>query len=373
MSLRDFTTIIERRKHVEEQAATSLPTIGKALIDSEEKIHCENLIGAISLPLGVAGPLEVAGSQANGSYYLPLATTEGALVASVSRGSKAITESGGAHVSAYSVGVTRGPVFATGSLNKSQELHSWLKSHEAQLKEMAASTSSHLQLRKMMIKSLPSHVFVRFHYDTQEAMGMNMVTIATQKIVELIEAETGIACLTVAGNFDIDKKPAWLNVIGCRGREAWAEAVITKKVLEQVLKTTATAIFDTWLGKCMLGSYMSGSMGFNCHFANVVAALYAATGQDLAHVVEGSTGITVARANDDGSLYISVYLPAIMVGTVGGGTKLKTQTEARSIMKVHSADELAEVVAGAVLAGELSLLASLSVGSLAGSHQRLGR
>jgi hydroxymethylglutaryl-CoA reductase (NADPH) len=202
---------------------------------------------------------------------------------------------------------------------------------------------------------------------------MNMATIATQKITEMIEQETGIACLTVAGNYDIDKKPAWLNIINCRGKEAWSEAVIPAETVQSVLKTTSQKIFDVWLAKCMLGSAMSGSMGFNCHFANVVAALFLATGQDAAHVVEGSAGITTTKVLDNGDLYISVFLPAVMVGTIGGGNKLKTQTAARSIMNITSAIQLAEVTAGTVLAGELSLLASLSAQSLATSHQKLGR
>jgi hydroxymethylglutaryl-CoA reductase (NADPH) len=164
-----------------------------------------------------------------------------------------------------------------------------------------------------------------------------------------------------------------MNSILSRGKEAWAEAIIPKETVENVLKTTAEKVFDVWLAKCMLGSAMSGSLGFNCHFANIIAAMYLATGQDPAHVVEGSQGITTVKAIGNGDLYISVYLPAVMVGIVGGGTKLKTQTESRNLLGVTSSIELAEVIAAAVLAGELSLLASLSAQTLASSHASLGR
>ncbi len=373
MNLRDYRTAQERNDAVAETAGITLPTIKTALHEDESTVTCENLIGAVTVPLGVAGPIKLQGSEANKEYYLPLATTEGALVASVSRGCKAINEGGGANVDAYSVGVSRGPVFYTGSLAQSQKVYRWIKDNESRIAEIAKGTSSHLKFKKVFAKSLPNYVFTRFQYDTGEAMGMNMVTIATQKVAEEIEQATGAMCLAVAGNFDIDKKPAWLNSIQCRGKEAWADAVIPKATVESVLKTTSEAVFETWLAKCMLGSAMSGSLGFNCHFANVVAALYIATGQDPAHVVEGSQGITTTKVLSNGDLYVSVYLPAVLVGTVGGGLKLKTQTEARSILAVASSLELAEVVAGAVLAGELSLLASISAHTLASSHKQLGR
>ncbi len=372
MKLTDLKTVKERSAWVEKGLKVTLDGVKKSLVDEEKHIHCENLIGATSLPLGVAGPLQLKGDYVKGHFYLPLATTEGALVASVSRGCKAITLSGGSSVFAYRIGVTRGPVFYVGSLENNKKLFHWLKKNEEKLKKIAESTSTHLTYKKMMIKSLANYVFVRFYFDTQDAMGMNMATIATKKMVEHIEKETGIECLSVAGNFDIDKKPAWLNFIDNRGFKVWAEVVIPKKIIAEVLKTTSNKIFEVWLAKCMIGSAMSGSLGFNAHFANVIAALFAATGQDLAHIVEGSMGITTTKVLENGDLYVSIYLPDLMIGTVGGGTGLKTQSEARAIIGVKKSIELAEVVAGAVLAGEISLLASLAEGTLAKAHKKLG-
>lgn len=373
MNLRTFTSPKERGAALEKKLNISLENINKGLIDDQEDVHCENLIGAISIPLGIAGPIKINGEKVRGDYYLPLATTEGALVASVSRGCKAITLSDGANVYAYRVGATRGPVFYTGSLKKSKELYTWITQNENKIKAEAESTSKHLTYKKVMVKGTSDYVFARFYYDTQDAMGMNMVTIATEKVVQLIEKETGITCLSLAGNFDIDKKPSWLNFTSNRGFKIWGEVILSEQVLQDVLKSDAQSIFDVWLGKCMLGSAMSGSLGFNSHFANIVAAFFAATGQDLAHIVEGSMGITTTKVLPDKKLYFAVYLPDVMLGSVGGGTKLKTQTEARKIIGVNKSEEMAEVLAAAVLAGELSLLASLAEQSLAKAHKKLGR
>jgi hydroxymethylglutaryl-CoA reductase (NADPH) len=177
----------------------------------------------------------------------------------------------------------------------------------------------------------------------------------------------------VSGNYCIDKKPALINFLQGRGKSGWAEAVIPASVTADVLKTTPEALHEVWMAKCIMGSIASGSLGYNAHYANVVAAFFAATGQDLAHVVEGSMGVTAVRILENRDMHISVYLPAIMIGTVGGGTKLKVKQEAISITGVSSSVDLAKVLAGAVLAGELSLLASLAEGSLAIAHSKLGR
>jgi len=373
MKLSAFKNNSVRRKFLEKEAHISLENIGAVFVDDEDEVHCENLVGGISVPLGVAGPVKIAGEYTGGEYYIPLATTEGALVASVNRGCKAIRESGGARVFSYSVGVTRGPVFDVGSIAGNRKLFRWLKKNEDQIEKVTQATSKHLMYKKMMIKSTGSYVFIRFYFDTDDAMGMNMATIATEAAVKLIEKETGFTCLSVAGNFDADKKPSWLNFIDNRGKKVWAEVIIPKNVLQKVLKVTAQELFDVWLAKCMIGSAMSGSLGFNAHFSNIVAALYIATGQDPAHVVEGSMGITTTKVLPNGDLYASVYLPAVLVGTVGGGTHLKTQKEAVSILGIKNSLELAEVLGGAVLAGEISLLASQAEGSLGKVHKKLGR
>lgn len=374
MNLKDFKSTKERREYIEKSLKIKLDNISKAHVDDEKTIHCENLIGSTTLPLGVAGPISIKNEELKiNSYYIPLATTEGALVASISRGCKAINLSGGAIAVIENVGTTRGPVFETAGLAESFKFKKWLDENFDLIKNEAEKTSSHLKLKKLGIRIAGTYVYVRFYFDTREAMGMNMATIATEKISQLIQKNTDVKCLAVSGNFCIDKKPAWLNFIAGRGKKVSAEVILKKEVMKETLKTTPEKFFEVWLAKCMIGSAMSGSLGFNAHFANIVAAFYAATGQDLAHVVEGSMGMTTSKVLKNGDLYVSVYLPAVMIGTIGGGTKLKTKQEALSIIGAKSSMELAEVLGGAVLAGEISLLASLSEGTLAETHQKLGR
>ncbi|MBI5614576.1 hydroxymethylglutaryl-CoA reductase [Candidatus Gottesmanbacteria bacterium] len=397
MNVRQYKTVKERREAVEKTLGISLSSIGTPYTSEEvaSKRNCENMIGVTTVPIGVAGPLKIKDQRSKiKEYFVPLSTTEGALAASISRGCKAITESGGAIVGSHRIGATRGPVFRVKNLTESEHFYRYLKDHLSDFQKVASKTSHHIKLEKLLTRGVGKYRYVRFVFDTKDAMGMNMVTIATQALTEYIEKETRVVCLALAGNFDIDKKPAWLNFIENRGTKVWAEVTVSSSVLEGVLKTTAQKVYDVWLAKCMVGSAISGSMGFNAQYANVAAAIFLATGQDLGHVGEASMGITTCeiekdqksnikdQKNGDG-LYISVCLPDLMVGTVGGGTGLATQKEALSIMGLAGGSpagedgkngvRLAEIIGGVVLAGEISLLASLSIGSLAGAHRSLAR
>lgn len=367
VSLREFPSAQARREFLEKELNINLHNIGHFTF-AEESVagrNIENLIGATQIPLGVAGPIM--------NHLIPLATTEGALVASVSRGCKAIMESGGACVEVELVGTTRGPVFKTQGIEHGFKTKNWIEKNFSLIAQTTQKTSSHLKLLKIDSQILSKNLYLRFYYDTGDAMGMNMVTIATDMAVKLIEQKTKARCIALAGNFDIDKKPAYLNFILGRGKKVWAEAVLPKKIVREVLKTTPEKIAEVVEKKCHLGSMMSGSMGFNSHFANIIAAIFAATGQDLAHAAEGSLGITTAEILKNGDLYFTIYLPDLMCGTVGGGTHLPAQQEALKIMNVRNVLEYCRAVGAAILAGELSLIASLAEGSLAKAHQKLGR
>jgi hydroxymethylglutaryl-CoA reductase (NADPH) len=372
--LYQFENYNERREYIEKEKGINLENIGKAYVDEGSKVFCENMIGALTLPLGVAGPVKIHGTKIEGDFYIPLATTEGALVASVARGCSSITKSGGATVTIDRSGANRGSVYFTENARKAKDFEKWIRENESKLAELVESKERFIKYLKAEIRIVAQYTFVRFNYNTNDAMGMNMVTIANTQIANYIEKETGIKCLAVAGNYDIDKKPSWLNFINHRGYQVWAETVLTKEVLENTLKTNAHAVFETWLSKVMVGSAMAGSLGYNCHFANIVAAFYAATGQDLAHTVDGSHGMTFVKPNENGDLYVSIFMPAVMLGTVGGGNSLNTQKEARSLIGIEDKGEnLAEVLGTAVLAGEISLLGALSEGTLAKAHADLGR
>jgi hydroxymethylglutaryl-CoA reductase (NADPH) len=372
MKLSDCKTISERAQFIENTLNLTLTHIQNNSVDTDEQTHCENRVGSVAIPLGVAGPFNVQGEYAKGERYVPLATTEGALVASVSRGAKATHEKG-IIVSVDKVGVTRGPVLKAKTVGGAQKIEKWIGEHRVELGEKAKESSGHIHLMDVVVKRAGLYIFIRFSFDTDRAMGMNMATLATERLIEYISKYTECEPIAVAGNYDIDKKPAWLNSIYGRGYMASAEAIVSSSAVKNVLKTTPQKLFEVWKAKCLIGSALAGSIGFNAHHANIIAAFYCATGQDLAHTVEGSLGMTIVDILADGSLYISVNIPSIMVGTIGGGTMLTTQTEARAITQQESPMGLAEIVSAAVLAGELSLLASLSEGTLASTHRRLGR
>ena len=386
MNLRDHNSVSDRRKAIEHELNVDLNNIGQFSLDESTAStrNCENMIGVAQIPLGVAGPLKIKNLTFKiFNLYLPLATTEGALVASVNRGCKAISESGGATVDSYRVGVTRGSVFQVSGLAENNKFNTFLEDNFKELQSIARQSSNHLTLTKFFSRGLGRFRYIRFVFDTEDAMGMNMATIATTSLCTYIEAKTDVRCTSVAGNYDVDKKSSWLNIIEGRGFKTWAEVILPSLVLRDILKTSAQQIYDVWINKCMIGSAMSGSMGFNAQYANIVAAIFLATGQDSAHVVEGSLGITTCEIIEGKSLYVSIYLPDLMVGTVGGGTGLATQKEALAMLGVaggsrageegKNAQRFAEIIGGAVLAGEISLLASLSIGTLAQSHETLAR
>ena len=310
-----------------------------------------------------------------------MATTEGALVASVNRGCKAITESGGAYVYLEQSGITRAPIFRTNNLMQAKKFVSWIKSHFDDIAQKVKETSSHITLLSITPYIAGRNVYPRFVFDTQDAMGMNMATFACDHVIRMyIEKSTKVRCVALSGNVCSDKKASWMNKIEKRGHSVHADVVITKDVIREILKTSPEAIVDTYTRKILIGSAISGSIGFNAQHANIVASIFAATGQDLAHVVEGSLGTTTAELVEEG-VYFSVFLPALPLGTVGGGTSLATQKEALSILEVAGggnpsgshAKKLAEITAAAVMAGEVSLLSAIAAGDLAKAHKKLGR
>lgn len=375
MKLRDFTTIADRRKALEAEIGTNLTNIGNYSLDEMQAStrHCENMIGVSQVPMGVAGPLRIKNEELRSKdYYLPLATTEGALVASVSRGCKAVTESGGVFVYSERKGITRAPVFAVKNIAHGKEIIKGIQEHIDVFKKIAESTSKHLTLVDIKPWLVGRNLYLRFQFNTQDAMGMNMATIATAAIAQHIEEKTEARLIALSGNMCVDKKPNFLNFIEGRGIPVWAEAIIPHAVIQEILKTDAKALCEVYQRKVVTGSMLSGTIGANAHSANILAAIFLATGQDIAHIAECSMNVTTVEEDEKG-VYISVYLPDLVVGIVGGGTGLATQSEALSILRVKNSQELAEVIGASVLAGELSLLASLAENSLACAHQSLAR
>ncbi|WP_137291352.1 hydroxymethylglutaryl-CoA reductase (NADPH) [Natronorubrum halophilum] len=400
----DHDTAVEaRRLLIERETGTDLETIGDYGFPAEAADSTiENMIGAAQIPMGVVGPVAVNGEEtspnsqnsassandggaASGDYYLPLATTEGALLASVNRGLGVIRTAGGAAARVTKNGMTRAPVFRVEGVVEAAETVEWVTENFEALREAAESTTSHGELLDVEPYVVGDSVYLRFAYDTKDAMGMNMVTIATGEACEIVEAETPASLVALSGNLCSDKKPAAINAVEGRGRSVTADVLIPGELVEERLHTTADAIAEANTRKNLIGSAKAGSLGFNAHAANVVAAAFLATGQDEAQVVEAANTITTmdAREREDGTtdLYASVSLASLEVGTVGGGTKLPTQSEALEVLGLRgggdpagsNADALAEIIAVGALAGELSLLAALASRHLASAHEDLGR
>lgn len=372
-----------RRSALERLHGIRLADIGSYSFDAEaaSKRNCENLIGVAQIPMGIAGPLLILGKHVAGEVFVPLATTEGALVASVNRGCQAITAAGGAHTFVEDTGMTRAPVFRTTGMAQTQEFLAWLRNHHDDLRALAESTSRHLKLLDARPFCFGTSVFVRFRFSSGDAMGMNMATIACERIVrKLIEPVTGVRCVALSGNYCVDKKPAGINFQEGRGKRLHAEIVLDEAVLRECLKTRAAELEEVNLRKNLHGSIAAGAMGFNAHFANIVAAYFLATGQDAAHVVGGSMGVTHIEARGEDA-YVSVFLPDVPLGAVGGGTSLNTQSQALQLLGVApvpgepgaAAARLGEILAATVLAGELSLMAAFTSNDLARAHQRLAR
>ena len=366
----------ERRKAAEDFTKADLSSVKDFSFDPERASkNIENMIGVTQIPLGFAGPVQINGDLAKGQFLIPLATTEGALVASVSRGMSVITAAGGSRVRVFDDGMTRAPVFRVKGIDHCSEVIEWITKNIDRIDAAVATTTKHGKL--LEIETFPNgrNLHVRLTFMTGDAMGMNMATLASEAVCRLIEENTGAVAVSVSGNMCTDKKPAAINVIRGRGKYVIAEATIPKEIVESKLHSSTDAIVELNTRKNLIGSAMAGSLGFNAHAANMIAALYIATGQDPAQVVEGSMCMTTCE-NVDGNLYIAVRMPSVEIGTVGGGTRLPTQTAALEMIGClgeGKARKLGEIVAVTVLAGELSTLGAQAAGQLGKAHKELGR
>ncbi|EXJ83297.1 hydroxymethylglutaryl-CoA reductase (NADPH) [Capronia coronata CBS 617.96] len=344
---------------------------------------CENVIGYLPLPLGVAGPLTIDGQ----SYFLPMATTEGVLVAGVSRGCKAINAGGGAVTILTNDGMTRGPCVGFPTLARAAEAKVWLDSEDGwrRIRDAFNSTSRFARLQSLKTALAGTYLYIRFKTTTGDAMGMNMISKGVEKALSVMSTECGfddMSTIAVSGNYCTDKKAAAINWIDGRGKGVVAEAIIPGDVVRSVLKSDVNALVELNIAKNLIGSAMAGSIGgFNAHAANIVAAMFLATGQDPAQVVESGNCITVMK-NNNGNLQISVSMPSLEVGTIGGGTILEAQSTMLEMLGVRGAHptnpgdnarQLARIISAGVLAGELSLCSALAAGHLVRAHMAHNR
>ena len=338
----------------------------------------------VPIPVGVVGPVLMNGKMCK----VPMATTEGCLVASTQRGMKAISACGGATAVVTDNGMTRGPLVRMPNVQRASELKAYIESTQGLETVRAAfnSTSNYAKLRSCKVTLAGRNVYIRFKAFTGDAMGMNMISKGVEKVLGLLKHQfTDLEVVAISGNMCTDKKPAAINWIEGRGRSVTADVTIKGEVIRSVLKTTVAALVDVNTGKNLIGSAMAGSIGgFNVHAANIVTAIYLATGQDPAQNVESSNCITIMEAVNGGDdLYMSVTMPSIEIGTVGGGTGLPAQSACLEMMACKGSskeagpgsngDHFAKLIATSVLAGELSLISAIAAGHLVNSHMQFNR
>jgi len=337
----------------------------------------ENFIGTVKVPVGLAGPLRVNGLNASGVFYVPLATTEAALVASYSRGAQLLTDAGGCSAVVLNEGVSRAPGFAFETLAEAALFAGWAARSFDAFAAAARETTRHGELVDLRVAVEGNHVHLVFEFLTGDASGQNMATIASDAICRYIEAHTPIPWRHwfVEGNLSGDKKATMQSLMSVRGRKVSAEVVLSRELLEDRLHTTAARMLDYWR-MSVIGGVMTGSIGVQGHYANGLAAMFIACGQDAACVAEAAVGVTRFEPSGDGGLYAAVTLPNLIVGTVGGGTRLPSQRACLDIMGLAGtgkARAFAEVVAAVALAGEVSITGALAAGEFTRAHQRLAR
>jgi hydroxymethylglutaryl-CoA reductase (NADPH) len=339
--------------------------------------NIENFVGTVKLPVGVAGPLRVNGLFARGDYYVPLATTEAALVASYNRGAQLISEAGGCAALLLNEGVSRAPGFAFRDLKEVGAFVGWAVQQMDEFRARAEATTRHGKLKDVRLAIEGNHVYLIFEYTTGDAAGQNMVTIATQGVCDYIleHAPVKPQHYFVEANMSGDKKASAQSFLTVRGKKVTAEITVPADLVKKRLHTTARAMADYWRMSA-IGGVLSGTIGVQGHYANGLAALFIACGQDAACVSESAVGVTRLELLEGGDLYASVTLPNLIVGTVGGGTGLPSQRACLEILGLSGAGKaraLAEVAAGLALAGELSITAALAAGHFAQAHRKLAR
>ncbi|MDI6825865.1 MAG: hydroxymethylglutaryl-CoA reductase [Candidatus Aenigmarchaeota archaeon] len=379
-----------RRIFLEKKYKVKLENIGKTTIDFNDALNrnIENPVGATQVPLGFAGELKVNGDYAKGFYPILLATTEGRLVAGTARGIKIFNMAGGINTVILKEGMARDVLVRTKSARDSYKLIRWAQSEEAFkfFSDEFLKSNIFLKLKEVKAYTAGRYVHIRFKSGSGAAMGMNMITIASKSAVDAmipkIKKELGldVTLISESGNMCTDKKAAYIDVLEGRGVSVIADAVIPRKIIKEEFRVEPERIVELNKAKCLQGSALAGSHGFNAHIGNVLAAMYIAHGQDPAQITEGTQAITDA-AVVDGDLYVSCYIPALEVGTYGGGTKRETQQEALKLLGLYGeGDEtgktkfaFAEVVAAACLASEINLHAIEAAGELSKTHGSLKR
>ncbi len=366
-----------RRDFVREATGAGLETVGLFSVDPATLPgNIENFIGAAQVPIGLAGPLWIRGEHASGDFYIPLATTEGTLVASYNRGMRLLTECGGVTTAVVDERMQRAPVFVLADALQARAFGEWITEQFTEIKAAAESTTQSGQLIAIEQYAVGPLRYLRFDYTTGDAAGQNMTGKATLAACEWIQANhPDRPRYILSGSIDTDKKHSQINMLQTRGKRVVAEAVIDKNVIEDLMGVdTKTLMWGRQISQA--GNFMAASANNGAQAANALAALFIATGQDVANIAESHAGIVYTQLLDNGDYYWSITLPALIVATYGGGTGLATQRECLELLGCYGTGKVrkfAEICAAVVLAGDISLSSAVLHGDWVTSHDRLGR
>jgi hydroxymethylglutaryl-CoA reductase (NADPH) len=367
----------ERRAFVLERTGAELQHVGSFSFDPGILTgNIEQFVGVAQVPIGLAGPLLVNGEYAEGDFYVPLATAEGTLVASYNRGMRLLYESGGVTTTIVEDHMQRAPAFLFASAREARAFADWLDEHFAEIKAAAEETTRSGKLIEIEKYTASRMLYTRFDYTTGDAAGQNLTGKATQAACRWIEAHNDtIEHYFLESNFATDKKSSQINMLRTRGKRVVAEAVIPNEILRRVMRSDTRLMYKA-RQVSNLGGFMSGVNNNGAHSANGITAMFIATGQDAANVAESSAAYVYAELRDNGDYYYSVTIPSLIVATYGGGTGLATQRECLELLGCYGRDKVrkfAEIVAAAVLCGELSLGSAIVAEEWVEAHDLYGR
>ncbi len=372
----DQAAVAARRKWLEEKTGHSFKHIGSHSIPGEQmRGNIENPVGAVQMPLGIAGPLLIHGAHAKGVFYVPLATTEGALVRSYERGMVTLTRAGGVTTRVYTDENRVSPVFLCADVAAAHDFASHLNENFSTIKQQAEITTRHGKLLRVECQPIGREVIVNFCYFTADAQGMNMIVKATERACQWILSKSHAQTFYIFSGLSSEKRGSGSLLAGGKGKKVVAGALLSSPLIGDYLHVTPTQLVELW-HHTVLGHMQAHTIGYNAHYANGLAALFIACGQDVANIVNAATGITNFELMNSEQVYVSVTLPSLTVATVGGGTALGTSGECLEMLGVAGeggALKLAEITAATLLAGEISMAAAIASGEFVKAHNDYGR
>lgn len=368
----------DRRQFIEDISQTTLKNVANFSINPDSLPgNIENFIGVAQVPIGLAGPILLDGIDAKGEFYVPMATTEGTLVASYNRGMRLALESGGIKTTVIDDAMQRAPIFTFSDARSALKFGTWVCDNFEHIKKIAEQTTSVGKLRDIEQYAISKLRWLRFNFTCGDAAGQNMVSKATRHACQWILEQNidGLEHFALAANFDTDKKHSFVNSLHTRGKRVVAEVTIPADKMLSLMHCTPEAMFKQRQYSNM-GAFMAGSVSNGAHFANGITAVFIACGQDVANVAESSAGYTYSEIRPNGDYYFSVTIPSLVVATYGGGTGLATQKECLDLLGCYGKGKVfkfAEIVAATVLCGELSLGAAVVADEWVSSHDKFGR